>query len=321
MEDISFLNTLKMKYNYSDKLITALDKIIPKLIVFYGHEYEAIIKKAISTTRIIECTPMQPISSILPVLKLTKQNKEKALIKENLKTSPSIYIADPVIIYDELLNSYIIKDVKRYIILAHFHNLDSPRGLATLTHELSKLIRSYQNEFKISSDILIEKTGLKISTKKILKDQDDITLDLEKEQNVGLEIGVNSYEEEQITSLVINDKYETFDTKIPKKVAFILYERLGLKQDIIKQSLTGTNEFQERYNIKPDLLKELSELVDDTVKQEEQNSDINITKEEKNQIEEELNKINRQIGDNIIFYINANRIINDERKYKNKENI
>ena len=321
MEDISFLNTLKMKYDYSDKLITALDKIIPKLIAFYGTEYESIIKKAISTTRIIECTSYQPISSILPVLNLTKQNKERQLIKENLKTMPSIYIADPVIIFDEFLKSYIIKDVKRYIILAHFHNLDSPRGLATLTHELSKLIRSYQNEFKISNDTLLQKTGLKISTKKITKEEDEIILNLEKEQNTGLEIGINSYEEEQITSLVINDKYKTFDTNIPKKVAFILYERLGLKDEIINQSLLSSQKLNQKYDITPDLLKELSTLIDEVALQEEKNSDVNLTKEEKEQIKDKIIKINNQIGDNIIFYINASKILNDEIIYKSKETI
>lgn len=321
MEDISFLNTLKMKYDYSDKLITALDKIVPKLIAFYGQEYESIIKKAISSTQIIECTSYQPISSILPVLNLTKQKKEKELIKENLKAMASVYIADPVIIYDELLQSYIIKDVKRYIILAHFHNLDSPRGLATLTHELSKLIRSYQNEFKISNDTLTQKTGFKISTKKITKEQDKTVLHLQSEENVGLEIGINSYEEEKITSLVINDKYETFDSETPKKVAFILYERLGLKEEMINQALTSSMSLTQRYDIRPDLLEELSTLVDEVAKEEEKNSDINVTKEEKEQIKEKINKINRQIGDNIIFYISANKIINDEKIYRNKESI
>ena len=321
MEDVSFLNTLKMKYNYSDKLITALDKIIPKLIAFYGQQYESIIKKAISTTRIIECTSYQPISSIMEILNITKENKEKQLIKENLKTMASIYVADPVIIYDELLQTYIIQDVKRYIILAHFHNLDSPRGLATLTHELSKLIRSYQNEFKVTNDILTQKTGLKISTKKITKEEDKIILNLQNEENVGLEIGINSYEEEKITSLVINDKYETFDSNTPKKVAFILYERLGLKDEMINQALTSSKSLSQKYDIRPDLLEELSTLVDEAALEEEKNSDINITKEEKKQITERINKLNRQIGDNIIFYISANRIVNGEKIHKNKESI
>ena len=207
MEDISFLDTLKLKYNYSDKLMIELNKIIPKMIAFYGKEYETLIKKAISSTKIIECNSYQPLSVIVDGLGITKENKEKALIKENIKLAGSIYLADPVIVYDELLKSYIIKDVRRYIILSHFYNLDSPRGLATLTHELSKLIRSFHNEFRIDNDILTMRNGVKISKKKIDKKEDEIIFYLMGEENTGLELGINSYEEECITSSVINDKY------------------------------------------------------------------------------------------------------------------
>lgn len=311
MEDISFLNTLKMKYNYSDKLTTALDKIIPKLIAFYGEEYKNLIQKAIASTRIIECNSYQPLSSVIKTLNPTPENKDKALIKENLKLASSVYLADPVIIYDDFLKTYIIKDIKRYIVLSHFHNLDSPRGLATLTHELSKLVRSYTNEFKIENDILTQKTGLKLATKQINKENNQISLVLLNEQNTGLEAGINSYDEEKITSSVIGGKYETFDYNLPKKVALILYERLRLKPLIVSSSILGNNHLQNEYDLEPGIFDSLTSLVDQAILEEEKNSNSEITKEEKEIIKEQLARINQEIGNNIIFYINANAIIHE----------
>lgn len=317
MEDISFLNTLKMKYNYSDKLMTALDKIIPKLIAFYGDEYEELIKKAISSTIIIECNSYQPLSVVIDGLNIVKENKEKSLIKENLKLAGGIYLADPVIVYDELLKNYIIKDVKRYIILSHFYNLDSPRGIATLTHELSKLIRSFHNEFRIDDDILTTRSGFKIEKKQIRKTDEGLELYLLSEENTGLELGVNSYEEECITSSVINDKYSSFDYNLPKKTAFILYERLGLKNEILLTSILGSDTLKDKYDVRPSLFEDLSLLLDQTLVLEEQNHNIDLTKGEKEQLKEQLININQEIGNNIIFFISASVILEDKKTIYN----
>ena len=310
MEDVSFLNTLKMKYDYSDKLMVALDKIIPKLILFYGNKYEKLIKKAISSTVIIECNSYQSLSSIIDMLNVTKENKDKALSKENLKLLSSIYIADPVIKYDEMLGNYVISDVKRYIILSHFHNLDSPRGLATLTHELVKLIRSFSGEYHLDNDILYKREGLKVSKKKITKsdDKNGVKLVLLNELNTGLELGINSYEEEAITSLVIGDKYETFDYDLPKKVAFILYQRLNLKDIAIASALLGDDSLKNAYDIEEGLFISLAKFVDMAVIYEDENHNLDITKAQKEELEKSLKGLGQEIGNNLIFYINALKI-------------
>ena len=49
----TYLNKLKDKYNYDNKTINALAKIIPCFIEYYGDEYEHIILTAIHDCEII----------------------------------------------------------------------------------------------------------------------------------------------------------------------------------------------------------------------------------------------------------------------------
>ena len=60
----NYIEQLKIKYNYDDKTINALTKIIPALIDYYGIEYEDTILKAINDTKIICCNSYQTISKI-----------------------------------------------------------------------------------------------------------------------------------------------------------------------------------------------------------------------------------------------------------------
>ena len=46
----NYIEQLKIKYDYDDKTINALTKIIPALIDYYGIEYEDKILKAINDT-------------------------------------------------------------------------------------------------------------------------------------------------------------------------------------------------------------------------------------------------------------------------------
>ena len=67
----NYIEQLKIKYNYDDKTINALTKIIPALIDYYGIEYEDTILKAINDTKIICCNSYQTISKIKEEEKLT----------------------------------------------------------------------------------------------------------------------------------------------------------------------------------------------------------------------------------------------------------
>ena len=48
----NYLQNLKQKYNYDNKLIETLRKIIPAFIEYYGPEYEQIILDAIESCNI-----------------------------------------------------------------------------------------------------------------------------------------------------------------------------------------------------------------------------------------------------------------------------
>lgn len=305
MDSTGFVESLKHKYNYSDKLVNALNEIIPQLICFYGVKYKDHIEKAISSVEIIECDPSHSISTVLSDLSFLNSSNV-SIVDQKIKNQGSVYIAYPEVVYDEFLQSYIIKNVKRYIVLAHFHNLDSPKGKATLVRELAKLIRSFHNEFIVDGDNLITRTGLKKTYRK-LTNKVDILVSLLRVENSGLEEGINSYEEEKITSLVIDDNYETFDYDLPKKVAYILYEKLNLKDLVLSSSIMASGDLEREYDLNSDLFGYLSELVDDALKLEDLNHDVNITKDGKDRVKEELEVIEHAIGDNMIAYLTLSR--------------
>ena len=297
-----FLNDLKDKFLYDDKLINALSKIIPNIILYYGDFVIPVLEKALLECEIIVCDSYKTISMVLRNLQLTKINVDNSLIKEDLLTISGIYISNPIIAYDNVLNNYVIKKVERYIILSHTYNLDSARGLASLTKEICKLIKSYNLEYEINNNILTERIGL---GKKIYEicNHENITLNLIDDNNIGLAEGINSYDEQEILKLILSDNYETFDYQNTKNIALCLKDRLHLKQIIEEAEIEGDiKSFIYYYEGESNLFSELSLLADNSAELENKKNNYNITKEELNAINKEIKYLITLLVDNLISY-------------------
>lgn len=241
-----YLDTLKEKYNYDDKVIRALLRIVPCIIDYYGEEYEELVLNAILSCEIIPCNSKQTISKLKKENSISLKNGVSEVASIEVKGSESSYISDIKISYKEENNKYVIEDIKRKIVTSHTYNYDSPKGLEVLTYGLIKLIKSYQNEFTIDENVLIKRTGLEIEKRQIIKDGEDIYLNLLSHEGHGLEEGLNIYDTSKVVSLSLLDDYKCYDYDSIYTIAKILKENFDLKDILNEAELTGNiNSFKK----------------------------------------------------------------------------
>lgn len=298
-----FLDELKNKFNYDTKVITALYKIIPNLIKYFGIEYSDLIKSALLDCEIINCSSRETINMIKKDKTSFKIIEDNSLIKEEDNTG--VYYSLPIIKYDTNIDTYVISMVKRYIIISHTYNLDSARGIAILTHNICHLIKSFYGEYKINDNILIRRSGLRYDKYMVDVLDGEIVLTLLSDINVGLEEGINSLDEESILKLILDDSYETFDYQNTKYIGLCLKNKLNLKKVIEDSQLLGDiSIFIDSYGLKE--YESLSYLADQSCELEDKRNNYDITREELININKEISYIIPNIVDNMTIYLSNN---------------
>ena len=240
--DNTFLEGLRKRYDYDDKTIKALSLIMPKLIEYYGKEYENLIMNALSETRIIPCSSKETISTVLR----REKNGFSFCSDIDLKRAESIYAAFVNIDYEEESNSYKISDVKRVIVTNHKFNYDSLKGIEILTHAICHLIKSYKDEFTIFENTITYRSGLSYETRKIIYGEEDLLLIEEYGQS--LEEGFNLLDTEKIVSKICMDEYKSYDFNSIHTVALILKDKYRFEKEINSFEIKGDLEgFRKRF--------------------------------------------------------------------------
>lgn len=307
-----FIEVLKNKYQYDDKLINALNKLFPVLLEYFGKEYESLIMKALEDTEIIPCNSYQTISILREKYELTKTYNEN-LVSSNFRNSDVFYLSNVHINYVEEENAYKIDKTYRKIILAHTFNLDSPKGLEVLTYGVVCLLKSYCGEYVIEDNYLYKKEGFQLEKKKIIYDRGNIYLDLEEEMGVGFNLGLNIYDTEAITSLILKDDYKCYDYRSIYKIAWLLKEKLKLKESIDTAQINNEKDlFISKYN--EDLYNELLGLCDLCMNLEQEMIIYASKREEKDEISKRIkNILDNDVYMNLVKYIDFSR----EKRVKN----
>ena len=276
-----FLDKLREKYNYSDKIINALAKIIPNMTEYYGAEHEITIFDAILNCEIIPCTSKQTISKVLKERKLTNLVGDSFLGDIDKKRAESVYCPNVEIIYNEEKNIFEINKIDRVIVTSHTFNYDSPKGLEVLTHALCHLVKSYKNEFTIDENVLTIKSGISYEKRKIKK-EDEIYLEFIEDYGKGLEEGFNIFDTENIVSMVLGDTYKCYDFDAVYTIAKILKEKFKLLDEINYYEMTGA--FKEFKKLcKNDTLDKLVEMCDNCINLENEMF-LSFTREDKDKL-------------------------------------
>ncbi len=288
MLDASFLNKLKEKYNYEEKIIRALSMIIPSLLEYYGKDYEEIILNAIFNCEIIPCNSHQTISKVLSKRKLTSFVGETIVSDIDLRRAESVYVPNVKIVYDEENNRYDIDKVDRIIVTSHTFNYDSLKGLEVLTHALCHLVKSYSNELVIDENMLTIRNGIAYEKRKIIYDDNNINLELVSLFGQGLEEGLTLYDVEKIVSLICKDNYKVYDFNSVYTVAHILKDVYKLNHEINDASLLGDFDgFREKYG--DEIIDNIGNICDDCIAMENEMY-LAYSREDKDLLADAINK-------------------------------
>ena len=294
------ISDLKSKYNYSNKLLNALRKIVPNLVAYYGSSIENVLYHALLATEIVLCNSYETISILLTNL---DKFDRKDNVKPNLKTISNYYYSYPVVRYDELLATYVIKEVTRKIYISHTYNIDSPRGLAALVRTILTLLRSFSKEYRIIDDKLLKRTGLAKEEYKIINNYGKISFDLLKISNLALEEGCECLEEEEIVSKIISDKYQLLDYQLLKSSLAIMYNSLKLRDVFLKAVFScDPTLIKKRYDLEEGLFDELSSLFNEVLRLEHKKSQDFATIDLRRKMDEKLKELIPKLYDNFIKF-------------------
>ena len=308
MIEQSFLEELKEKYNYDNKVIKALSLIIPSMINYYGDKYKSIILDAISSCEIIPCNSHQTISKVLNDRKLTKFVGASLVSDIDIKRAESVYVPNVKLIYNQELNIYEIKKIDRIIVTSHTFNYDSLKGIEVLTHALCHLIKSYNKEFTIDGNVLTIRSGLSYEIRKIVYNDGDITLDFIEDYGRSMSEGLCLYDTEKIVSNVYHTNYKCYDYETIYTIATILKEKYKLKNDINKYEIIGTiDDFKEKYN--SESIDNLCLMCDECLVLENDML-LSYTREDKNNFAKLINKkLNEEIYQNLVSIYDNKSVI------------
>ncbi|MEG2322020.1 MAG: hypothetical protein RSB71_00825 [Bacilli bacterium] len=184
MEYNILIDEISKKYNYSKSLKTILLEIIPVMIKYYGNEN--LIFKALEDTPILLCDNNETIYDLM--LKHMIIDDNTIVKKGDYMRASGVYCSDSIIENNKIIG------IKRFVGIKSVDGINKK----TLVHELGHLFKSYFKTFEISNDILIERSGL-VETKYKLENNKKTVI---SETGVGLEEGINCYDEDNICSLL-----------------------------------------------------------------------------------------------------------------------
>lgn len=244
----NFENIIK-KYNYGKQFSNFLYQAYIELVNYYGNEN--IIYNAFLNTE---------INNVKDMYKYLKENdllEDNNLVTENdLKISSGMYISKPII--KQLNNKYEIIDTKR-VVLVHKFNINDTNKKAALIHELCHMVKSYEEEYKIIGNILINNSGLIERHYKLLSENGKTHKEILREKGVGLEEGFTAIAEEYIIRRMIDKNYQQSGYESVYVLAKILinytnesiikYSSLHKDKDILYDKITNYTEIEELADI------------------------------------------------------------------------
>lgn len=319
----NFIVQLSQTKGYSDELKSFLLEIIPTMVSYYGEEYEMIIMEALVSSDIYQCNSGETIYDVCK--KYSKESDESEFVDDAIqKKAVGVYFSEPDIIYTD--GGYKLENVRRVVAICNSAKLTEPFGKRTLIHELGHLIKSYNNEFIIEGDRLFERSGIITREYSLSVDEaGNVKRTLIHEKNVGLEEGINSYDEANIYSIYSEQERKYIGYATEAFFAENLSENLGLRKEILESQFVGDIQIiKSKYNnnLQTDEFDSLCMLVDDSVKLEYEMYNnmflcISDKKEDKDKWESIIESKNQVAISAVENMNNAKlRIINSRKTYK-----
>ena len=274
------------KHNYNEDIANYLRKAYPELVNYFNNEqivYEALLNAPIKLT--------DNLYNCLKENGFLNNNQDAGVVSyDTLKVCAGVYHSEPNIKYDKSKEQYTIDSVNR-IVAINAYSLVPDFSKGTLSHELCHLIKSYNNEYTIKGDTVVEKSGLITRIYQLKNNNGEVSKELWSETGVGLEEGLNAVAEEKVTSNVIGQPYTTGGYKTLREIAKnILNYNIPELHEIIKEAEIYHDNVRINSTLGETYYK-LIEFTDKIYPLIVQISNINVGMEERKQIAEELDRL------------------------------
>ena len=225
----NYLKQLQQKYNYNNDLLSALSKIIPGLIRYYGVENQETILSALLNCEIhIQRENENPKTFLNQYFGINKEWKIPLLAGGFYHTEYNLQdnnLASKSIIY-------ITTGESNNYLPFRFNN---DRSVDILIHEILHFIKGY-GKLKMEEGHIIDSTGL-LKTFYSYSLEEGFTF--EKRENFGIEEALNCVESCLILEMMTGKKQEIRGYREAAEIAKVLLENSEFKQVIRKSQFSG----------------------------------------------------------------------------------
>lgn len=218
------------RHGYDIVFSSFLKDVYYELVKYFKNE--EIVFEALFNTKIVSVENVYDYMKDNDLL----EDYDTLVTNSDMKRSSGVCQSIPEIIYNPQTNTYNIVSVKRSVAVVNL-DLSRTHSKATLIHELCHLIKSYYNEYTIEGNILISHSGLIESHYELSFDGTKVTKKLIKEIGVGLEEGLTSVDEEEITRNIVDSEYTSSGYGVVNSVARNLLQIPDIRDIIINAQI------------------------------------------------------------------------------------
>lgn len=238
MEVNAFIEHLRIKYNYSDELVSFLKKALPSIIDYYGEQRKDFIFEALDNCEI----------HVQKEKEDTEQYLNEYFCAEEEYNPPTMVAAG--FHHDRLIktDNGISKKSIVYLITNNLgiyrpFDFENKNYMSALIHELCHAIKGY-GKLNIVGNQVITSSGLMKHYS--IYDEKSGTFVETGSKNVGLEEALNSYDEVSIMSMITGKQFEcTGYATMERLIAQILENNPDLASIIKKSQFSGGDEWIE----------------------------------------------------------------------------
>ena len=305
-ELINFKDSLLEKYNYNEKELNIIIKVVIACIETYGIDKKDIIFTSLLNTPVLSSGSDENVFDKLKEIGNLEDHCGKIVDNSALKISAGVYSCIPDITYDEFTKSFKISKVNRAIVIRG----DLEENVSTLVHEMGHLFKSFDSEHVIIDDKLYSRSGIIYTIQKLSKDEFGVKKELISEKGVGIEEGINTYDEINICKKYFDPNYKNNGYYITTHLSTLLASDLGLIDTIHNaQFFANKDLLVSKYNTvcEQDLYSSLEEKMDN-IYRADLKSYMSIFDKEK------IKEINKRT------HVIANSVIDDLKVYNEKKN-
>lgn len=269
------LETIISQKQYDSDIADMLRLSFPIMVEYYGHEYKDILFNVLKNVDIEipkNNENMYDIATKYTPKNIEKRSKISAVSEGELKRAEGVHSVSPVF----LIENGQIKLAGKSEVVSVKRTSNKLEMLACFVHELSHAFKSNQKSINFmqnenGENILICRSGISVVYSKVYEENKKVIIEDFKENNIGLEEGINTYDENNIINKILSlpisevplsskslreelnipkgkDKYSSSGYVQESTCAEKLLKKCKLEQTVRQDQFLGTNNCEERYN-------------------------------------------------------------------------